>query len=83
MKSKYKKYKDILPLFSNAGISMNKFGCWVHEDGGYYAYCHKDGRLITRTGHGEEAHKCRTWSSVGKGVLMQTFYALKLRCDNI
>ena len=51
-------YRDILP------IKSGKYCCWVHEHGGYYAYCHKDGRLITRTGYSH-----RTWSSIGEAML--------------
>jgi hypothetical protein len=55
-------YKDILPI-----PKASRYCCWVHENNGYFAYCHKDGRLITRTGH--SGHTDRTWSSVGADVL--------------
>jgi len=54
-------YKDVIELYSG------KHCCWVHEDGGYFAYCYSDGRPKTRTGNSE--HICRTWSTVGDGVL--------------
>jgi len=60
-----KEVNDYEKILSYAG----KYCCWVHEYGGYFAYCHKDGRLITRTGFGAESN--RTWSSVGNEMLQK------------
>ena len=65
--------KDVLFFTATKLMKINtlkdigKYCCWVHEYGGYWAYCHKDGRLIIRTGHGKDVG--RTWSSVGNTVL--------------
>ena len=63
-----KKYKSILPIPAKGRSEyIQGYCCWVHEYEGYYAYCHKDGRLITRTGRGVPSSK--TWSSVGVEVM--------------
>ncbi len=67
MKLKKKYYKNVLELLSPRLTPTGTYCCWVNECGGYFAYCHKDGRLITKTGRGP-AHPNRTWSSVGDEV---------------
>ena len=61
---KLNEYKDILDVVGG------KHCCWVHEYGGYFSYCHKDGRLIIRTGHGADTN--RTWSTVGYDILSRS-----------
>jgi hypothetical protein len=67
MKKKF--YKTVLDVTSRTGHKTGRYCCWVNEHGGYFAYCHSDGRLITRTGNGEEHNPQRTWSTVGQEVL--------------
>ena len=81
MNFKKRHYKNIHQTTTREGYSTGKFFCWVHEQGGYFAYCHKDGRLITRTGCGQikNIEQTRTWSSVGQEVIKRSLYKCILK----
>lgn len=71
-KSSKKKKKKKKPFFRYViKLDNNHYCTWVNEEGGYFAYCTRNGELRPRSGHSPYVN--RTWSSVGMNVLERNY----------